>query len=82
MGHRKLSSIEQQWAWIVLGLETTWELQVLLAKTNAGLHCGKHVSHADGRCQRGHFTEDSPFECTLPLVICTHNFHSCVISIG
>ena len=34
------TEVKQHWAWIVLGRETTWELQVLLTKTKAGLCCG------------------------------------------
>ena len=39
------TEVEQHWAWILLGRETTWELQELLAKSKAGICC---VSQADG----------------------------------
>ena len=41
------TEVKQHWAWIVLGWETAWELQVLLTKKQSRVPLPEHVSQAD-----------------------------------
>ena len=44
----KQLTFEQHWAWLALGWETSWELQLLLTKTKAGLLYGSMLAKQMG----------------------------------